>query len=388
MLVTQTATGRLLDCIMRRGSVSRSEATTVTGLARSAVGVAGNDLVRLGLIRILPATTKTGGAGRPSPQFEINPDGGHVIAVNVRANMIEVAAVNLSRTILLHEEKALEVRRFGAPKALAAIALRVSDMIARAARVSPLCGIGIAVPGMVGEENTMARNVLALDWRDVPVASAIREQIGSSVAVNVGHDATFGALAEYRRGAGVEAKRLLYLTSQPTGVGSAMISRETRSTTAGDHTLQAGHLSVDPKGVSCACGSRGCLELYINSRALAEAVGTPASPSPASFRERISSMTAGERKRFLQAKCIKAFKVGLVSLLNTLAPDRVVLAGSLSPIAEFFPSVLDDALATSVVAKAEPMAIVPAKLEQAVLIGAAEQAFERLRIDPIRVLRG
>lgn len=388
MLFPQTANGRLLDCIMRRGSVSRSEATAETGLARSAVGVAGNDLVRFGLIRILPSTTKTGGAGRPSPQFEINPDGGHVIAVNVRANMIELAVVDLSRTILLHEETALDVRRFGAAKALAAIADHVSDMISRAARFSPLCGIGIAVPGMVSEENTIARNVLALDWRDVPVAAAIREQIGSKVAITVGHDATFGALAEYRRGAGVETRRLLYLTSQPTGVGSAMISRETRSTTPGDHTLQAGHLSVDPKGKSCACGSRGCLELYINSRALAEAVGIPESPSPAGFRQRISTMTEGERERFLQAECIEAFKVGLVSLLNTLAPDRVVLAGSLDPIAEFFPSVLDEALATSVVAKAEPMAIVPAKLEQAVLIGAAEQAFEGLRIDPARVLRG
>lgn len=387
MLFPQTANGRLLDCIMRRGSVSRSEATTETGLARSAVGVAGNDLARLGLIKILPSTTKTGGAGRPSPQFEINPDGGHVIAVNVRANMIELATVDLSRTILLHEEKSIEVRRSGAEKALAGIAHHVSDMIARVARFSPLCGIGIAVPGMVSEENTIARNVLALDWRDVPVASGIREHLGSKVAITVGHDATFGALAEYRRGAGMETRRLLYLTSQPTGVGSAMISRETRSTTPGDHTLQAGHLSVDPKGKPCACGSRGCLELYINSRALAESVGTPENVLPAKFRDRVSTMTANERERFLQAECTTAFKVGLISLLNTLAPDRVVLAGSLSPIAEFFPSVLEEAIATSVVAKAEPMAIVPAKLEQAVLIGAAEQAFDLLRIDPMRVLR-
>lgn len=373
---------------MRHGSVSRSEATTETGLARSAVGVAGNDLARLGLIRILPAATKTGGAGRPSPQFEISPDGGHVIAVNVRANMIELAAVNLARTILHHEEKSLDVRRLGPPKALSAIAQHVSELIARVAPVSPLCGIGIAVPGMVSEENTVARNVLALNWRDVPVAAAIGEQIGSSVAVTVGHDATFGALAEYRRGAGYETKRLLYLTSQPTGVGSAMISRETRSTTPGDHTLQAGHLSVDPKGISCACGSRGCLELYISSRALAEAVGTPESASPADFRERVSTLTAKEREKFARSEPIRALKIGLVSLLNTLAPDRVVLAGSLSPIAEFFPSVLDEAITTSVVAEAEPMAIVPAKLEQAVLIGAAEQAFDLLRIDPTSVLRG
>ncbi|MBS7699894.1 MULTISPECIES: ROK family protein [unclassified Chelatococcus] len=366
--------------------MTRAEATLDTQLARSAVGVAAAELVRLGLISILPAAARSGVAGRPSPHLELKPGGAHVIAVNVRADTVELAAVDLAGSILHQEHHLMAVRDHPPREALLQIAETISQTVTRTAALSPLCGIGLAIPGIMTQDNAVARTVLSLNWHDVPIKSVIEERLGGQVPITVGHDATLGALAEYLRGAGRGARRLLYLTSQPNGVGSAMISRQTSLASRGDHTLQAGHLNVNPFGAECACGSRGCLEIYVNGRAVSKALGLRRTGSPENIRQRLVTLSASERGRFLASDCIGALRIGLVSLINTLAPDRVVLAGALAPIAELMPSLLGEVLAMSVVAGVEPVDLIPAALEQDVLVGAAELAFEGLKLDPVRAL--
>ncbi|CAH1693449.1 ROK family protein [Hyphomicrobiales bacterium] len=384
----QTATGRLLESLVRHGSMTRAEATLDTQLARSAVGVAAAELARLGLINILPAATRSGVAGRPSPHLELRPGGAHVIAVDVRADSIELAAIDLAGNILHQERYEMAVREHLPREALLEIADAIKKTIAQTAHLSPLCGIGLAIPGIMTQDSAIARTVLSLNWHNVPIRSVIEETLGRQVPITVGHDATLGALAEYLRGAGRGAKRLLYLTSQPNGVGSAMISRHKRLNSRGDHTLQAGHLNVNPLGAECACGSRGCLEIYVNGRALSRSLGMRRTGSPDKIRQRLMMLGPGDLAKFQTSDCMGALRIGLVSLINTLAPDRVVLAGALAPIGEFLPSLLGEVLAMSVVAAVEPVELVPAALDQDVLIGAAEQAFEELKLDPVRVLGG
>ncbi|WP_201274258.1 ROK family protein [Microvirga brassicacearum] len=304
--------------------------------------------------------------------------------MNVRAEAIEIATVDLSRNIKSYMERSVNVRELGAAEALSTIAECIRSI--EAPGKSPLCGIGIALPGIVGRDNAIARNVLALDWHDVPVVSVLKQHIGSQVPITIDHDATLGALAEYSCGAGRGAGRLLYLTSEPNGLGAAMISRGRSNGSTGDHMLQAGHLSVNPSGSRCACGSRGCLELFVSGRAIENAIGGVGSGTPGEVSAKLSTFTLKERTHFLRSDCINALKIGLVSLINTLAPDRVVLAGALAPIAAHFPSILTEALAMSVVARTEPVTIVPAALNNAMLIGAAEQALRGLKNDPILVL--
>ncbi|WP_225993060.1 ROK family protein [Actinomadura rudentiformis] len=37
--------------------------------------------------------------------------------------------------------------------------------------------------------------------------------------------------------------------------------------------MEAGHIIVEPGGLQCPCGARGCLEMYAHSRALLRAAG-------------------------------------------------------------------------------------------------------------------
>jgi predicted NBD/HSP70 family sugar kinase len=81
-------------------------------------------------------------------------------------------------------------------------------------------------------------------------------------------------------------------------------------------------------------------------------------------------------------RIVDHLQVGLISLVNTLSPDRVVLAGTLSPLMSRFEERMNDALELSVVAQLQPVTLVGSTFGDAQIFGAAELAFEPLLRDP------
>jgi predicted NBD/HSP70 family sugar kinase len=200
------------------------------------------------------------------------------------------------------------------------------------------------------------------------------------VPVLIAHDATLGALADFRMGAGRGAQRLLYLAGQQIGVGSALILADEQSGRS-DHPLQAGHLIVDPAGPQCSCGSRGCLELLVDGRAMVAAMGEVSS-APSSMDTVLSALSQSNAVPAAMERIVDHLQVGLISLVNTLSPDRVVLAGTLSPLMSRFEERMNDALELSVVAQIQPVTLVGSTFGDAQIFGAAELAFEPLLRDP------
>jgi len=157
------------------------------------------------------------------------------------------------------------------------------------------------------------------------------------------------------------SRRLLFLSGERVGVGSALIVADEESGRS-DHSLQAGHLIVRPHGPRCSCGARGCLELFVDGRAIAAALGLPEGAPSKQIREELISRNSQPSIRSRLTSIVRHLEIGLISLVNTLAPDRVVLSGFLSDLAEIFQPRLADSLSLSIVAQIEPVAIVSSTL--------------------------
>ena len=86
-----------------------------------------------------------------------------------------------------------------------------------------------------------------------------------------------------------------------------------------------GHHTVAEDGPQCACGNRGCLELYAGSRAIAEAAGA------ASFDEALGRAQAGD-ERAVEALRRAGELIGLAiaNVVIFLCPDRVVVGGGVA----------------------------------------------------------
>lgn len=129
--------------------------------------------------------------------------------------------------------------------------------------------IGIGCAGLIDVD----RGVVGLSpnlpaWRDVPLRDLLRTATGLPVALV--NDADAFALAEGTRGAGAGCRVGLFLTLG-TGIGGAIVRGGHLDTGAFGMAGEVGHMTVDPWGERCACGGRGCLELFLGNRRLVAA---------------------------------------------------------------------------------------------------------------------
>ncbi|MBB5081956.1 ROK family protein [Nonomuraea endophytica] len=371
-----SAAGRVLTLLHRHGPLTRSAVTAELGLAASAVGNALGDLTAMGLVRISDPSGAPTGRGRPSPVVEVNPDGPVAIAVQLTADRLTVGLVGLDRQI--SHVRVLDGSATDPATLIPALADAIADTAGRTER--RCVGVCVAMPGFIRESDGFVRSALHLGWNDVPLAQRLASMSPIDAPIAVGRAATLAALAEFRYGAGRDAVTMLALSSERIGIGGGFIDAGT-PLTGGGHALDAGHIIVEPGGLQCPCGARGCLEMYADSRALLRAADRR--PQDA-VTEIFDAATAGDRTAQEAIRLTAGHLVtGLTSLVNTLAPERVVLMGFLAHLYRAAADLVHDGLmASSAVARTARIAIIPGALHHATLVGAAEKAFAPLLRQP------
>ena len=131
-------------------------------------------------------------------------------------------------------------------------------------RYEDIAAIGVAVPGPFNvktAEIALTTSMATSDWTNV----RLREEFGEDLPVKVVfcHDAIAGALANWWFGSKVDNFRsslVHFLVGD--GVGAGFIENGEVHENAMGFSTEMGHVSVDVDGPLCACGNRGCLELY------------------------------------------------------------------------------------------------------------------------------
>jgi glucokinase len=235
-----------------------------------------------------------------------------------------------------------------------------------------VAAVGVVVPGIVDEDAGVALFSANLGWRDVPVRSLLEERTGLPVAF--GHDVRAGALAEGSIGAGRGSRHYLFLPVG-TGIAAAMVldGRPYAGLGAGG---EIGHVVVEPEGLPCGCGGRGCLETAASAAAIA-----------ARYRTRTGKhLTAEEIGRRAQAgddvamevwnQAVEALATALLVYTTILDPEMVIVGGGLAAAGDRLLQPLRDRLTARSTFQRVPR-IVPAALgDVSGCIGAALLAWK------------
>lgn len=187
--------------------------------------------------------------------------------------------------------------------------------------------IGVSIAGFLNREHTMmVANANLRSLRDFPLRRAFEDKFELNCHLEVDSNAT--TLAEYRFGMGRGATRLLGMVFG-TGVGGGVIIGGRLLRFTGECVGDPGHVIVDPGGRKCTCGARGCLEAVACSSALAERAGGRAP------REVIDAARKGEQWAVdVFAVTGDFIGLGLASLAQIFAPERVVIGGGLAAAGE------------------------------------------------------
>jgi glucokinase len=259
----------------------------------------------------------------------------------------------------------------------------VLDQVAAAVRgllddegvdVNELAGVGIGCAGLVDSGRGVLRTSPNLPaWRDVPLVHELERRLGTrALLVN---DAQAFLAAEWLAGAARGARDALFLTLG-TGVGGGLVldGRPYRGATG--LGAEIGHMSVDLDGPACACGNRGCLELFVARAAverLAVESGLAADGADTPKRVYRRAEAGDERAVRLFAEIGRRLGAGLAGLVNLLEPRVVVVGGGIAAAgAHIFPAAARELEARSMVARTSPPPIRGAELGPgAGLVGAA-----------------
>lgn len=230
----------------------------------------------------------------------------------------------------------------------AAVLSRVADVAAEVASLSGSTAIsraGIAVCGAVGPDGLVT--AVNLGWKAEAVGAVVADRLG--LPVTVLNDAHAGAIGEGGFGAAKGMHDYLYV-SLGTGIGAAVVRDGKVVAGAHGRAGELGHVSVDPRGRLCACGSRGCLETFMSAAAI-EARWLEVHGQQLPARKIIDEVIGLDPDATaLWKEAIEALAAGLLTVMSLIDPAAIVLGGGLSGAGDR----LIDPLAAAVRAASRP----------------------------------
>lgn len=374
----------VLRHVSSSGPCSRAQVAAETGLTRGTVSSLVGELIALELVRETGEATEPRGVGRPGVALEL---ADVVVGVGLEVN-VDYLAVSVEdlRGAVRHERRSYHDNRASAPGAvldrLGDAARAALDAAARSG-LRPI-GVSVAVPGLVEEASGTVVFAPNLGWSDLPVAAELEARLG--VPVHVENEANLAALAEHWTGAAVGIDDFVCVFGE-VGVGGGVVlgGRLFR----GSHGFggEFGHVSVDPQGRPCACGSRGCVETVAGEEAIARAAGV----APATSRSRGLTDELVRRAESGEQNVIDALAdagrwlgIALASTFNVLDVRAVVLGGCFGPLS---PWLADDVRRTlderSLAARSGSYEVLPSAFgDGAAVRGAAALSLRRVLDHP------
>jgi predicted NBD/HSP70 family sugar kinase len=273
----------LLQLLFRHGPASRADLARSSGLTRVTVSDVVAGLVTEGLISE-SATPVQGRVGKPPVLVQLAEEARQIVAVDLSEDgVVSGALLNLSGAVQDRRRQPLEGRR--GEEAVALVHELVGELVAGATR--PLLGVGVGSPGVVDAAGVVV-DAPNLGWHGTALAAGLHEAF--DVPVFVANDANTAVLGEHTFGDAGDGG--LMLVRVGTGVGAGLVLEGVLLHGHRSAAGELGHVVVDPEGVECACGRRGCLETVLAAPHLRERLATDGPEALAAVGEQLGVVLA------------------------------------------------------------------------------------------------
>lgn len=248
-----------------------------------------------------------------------------------------------------------------------------------------VAAVGAGVPGILDPRSGVIPFCTNLGWHDVPFVLELQKYIDKPVYVD--NDATVAGLAESVAGVSAGVQSSVFLTLG-TGVGGGIIIGGKAYSGAHGVGSEIGHMIVELDGERCTCGNYGCFERYASATALIREGRKAYAQHPESLigklcggnADKISAKTVIDAAKEGDPTAAKVFRryvralaSGIITIINVLDPEVVVLGGGVSMAGAFLLDAVREAVKPMIFFKSMPHARIElAKLgSDAGIIGAA-----------------
>lgn len=319
----------IFEALLHRSPISRADLSKVTGLSKQTASEVIDAFEQQGLVR--PVGRTSGNIGRTAMLYELSPEGGQVLGIDLGARLT-VALADIAGRVLAEVEETADTR--GGAWALDQIA-RLAGRLARDNHTHPsrIRSIVVATPGVANPNSgaiQMAPNITGLGHLNV--LGILREKLGSPVAIE--NDINLGLLGEIWHGCAQNVSNVAYL-ALGTGVGLGLYVDGQLIRGENGAAGEIGYLPIGCDPLPPEARPQGLLEYQVGAagvlRRYQEAGG-----AADTVREVFDRAQAGDPPAVIvvdETARLVAFAVATV--IATVDPRLIVLGGSVGARSDF-----------------------------------------------------
>jgi predicted NBD/HSP70 family sugar kinase len=311
----------IFNQIRTKQPISRADLSRSSGLQRSTVSLIVEEL--LAERWIVEGPTGQIPRGRRPTSLHINSQRG-VLALDIHPTQTALAVMDLGGNRLAEEV----IVPPDDPKKVVGTILDAMRTMLAAHRDRSFDGVGINLPGRFDPELDKFMFAPNIEWPVGRLLSRVKQATGLSVTVD--NVANACALSEIWFGYS-DGMHDLVAVNVSEGVGTGIIANGRLLRGAGGVAGEFGHVQLDPNGLPCACGSRGCWETVASNRAgMRYYSETARKPSPA-FDKLLQMAESGDEAagEAIDRMC-KALGRGMHMIASALAPSEIVVVGDIT----------------------------------------------------------
>ncbi len=201
-----------------------------------------------------------------------------------------------------------------------ACARQISELIAQAPQKPDIVGAG--VPGVVFRPSGKV-NSGNLRWAGVNFADTLQEELGLPVWLD--NDAQAALEAETMPGGSCYGLTDVVYLTLGTGVGGALLLNGRPWRGHDNGAAELGHFITHAGGLKCACGQKGCFEMYASAGTLSRFSGGVRARAVLDRAAQGDSVMTEALDRYAREVAL-----GVCSLYMVFRPQAIVLGGGVS----------------------------------------------------------
>jgi predicted NBD/HSP70 family sugar kinase len=320
----------VFEGLLHKGPISRADLAKATGLSKQTISEVVDDFEQRGWAR--PVGRTSGNIGRTAVLYELCPEAGYVVGVDLGGTKVMAAIADMSCGALLEITEPTDQR--GGKAVLDQIA-RLAAKLARDVNAHPsrvLCA-AIGTPGVVNRRTgaiELAPNVPGFDELDV--GNILKDKLGGHVLIE--NDVNLALLGEIWQGCARDAAHVAFLAFG-TGVGLGLAANGRLIRGENGAAGEIGYLPIGGDAFAPETRSRGALEYEIGAAGVMRRYRA-AGGAAENVKEIFDRLAAGEA---LAARIVdetaRHAALAAASVAALFDPQLIVVGGSIGGRPEF-----------------------------------------------------
>lgn len=354
-IINRQNTIELLRLIWRHGEISRAELAKISGLSAPTVSRIVERLITVeGLVRDqgVSESPQGRGGGRPPNLLVIDGENAFIVGVDLSIEQIQGVITDLHAQVRIRLDEAIPAG-IAFPEAMHRANTIIRRMIDKAGiRPASICGVGIALTGLLGDHHAHATRPGASTATSFPLALRFpwREtqcdwEFGDLAGLPFFFSNTAHALAngELWFGQGSRFDNFVCINVRRDSLATGIVIDGRPISGVSSHGGGFGHLTLDKNSpLQCRCGNYGCLEVLATGRGLEH---NAAERLKSGEKSRLSTMTGGHPERINDRMIFEAARkgdklaqavldeaaeyigVGIAGAINLFQPQAIIVGG-------------------------------------------------------------